>query len=125
MFYWITYIVSVLLVSSAMGYLVALCPCNTDMVVGFLFAIACYAVLAASIVFHYIKIARMDIGKAILNGLAFSIAGGIVVASLTETSLSEIVAPSYFMEWMMTGVTIGFFNALGMIVIPIFRKIKS
>lgn len=124
--YWISYFISVFVVSCLTGYLLALCSCNTSMGTGMLFALLCYLLLAVVIVFHNHKICKITVGKGFLLGAIFGVIGGVLVYAfegfLLSNEFKRTIAPSYFMEWFIVVFFIGLMNLLGLLLFSLMKR---
>lgn len=114
-----------ILIASLLGYLIAICPCNTSFKTGFAYLLLCYTLLITSLIYHCHKIAQIKIIPSILVVIVFGALGGFAVFLLNgilPQNIMSIVTPNYFMEYFVTCIIIGLVNALGIIYA---RKVKK
>ena len=118
--YWISYIVSTVIIAWLCSYLVAKCPCNTSMVTGLFYVLACYLLLFISIIFHFRKLTEMNLPLILLIVTICTIIGGLVIGfvgeDLQRTSAYNMLIYNYFMEYFATIIILSTFNLTGIII---------
>ena len=118
--YWISYVVSTVIIAWICSYLIAKCPCNTNMVSGLLYALVCYILLFISIIFHFRRLVQINIPIILLIVTICSIIGSVVIAfigeDLQQTSAYRMIIDGHFMEYFVTIIVIATFNLIGIIM---------
>ena len=124
-YFWISYFVILFLIAGLLGYMIALCPCNTSIGTGMLYCLMGYIFFAINVVFHLHKIAQIKVGYAILLSLGFGTIGGIVVwflENVLPNEIIKIITPNYFMEWFISCFSAGLIIALGILLANNVKK---